>query len=298
MPIKAPSQRAAFTLIELLIVISIMAVLVSMLLPSLQGARGKAQQIQCLAIQRTYALTFNSYITDNKNQYPYANRAQVPITTGSYLAFGSVGSIWVQALAGHYPESLPGNVTGAAVVNTAVAKRLRCPANPWIYTGTGGGSWAGATYSFNASSGSRTPFPYNYAIGGDPAIDRTQFIRQARQDNIRRPSSLCVIADSPNLQTSVNPQFTWASNSAYASFYLDDTAFTPNSTSNNAWKVNINTYGAAANEIHGYTRVNHNLGWNVLRADSSARYFSKSAMENMARDTANNSLYAAFWNDL
>ncbi|MBC7785111.1 MAG: prepilin-type N-terminal cleavage/methylation domain-containing protein [Burkholderiales bacterium] len=58
-------SRPAFTLIELLVVIGIIAVLVGILLPSLNKARGAAQSVACKSLLRQYALAWQMYMNDN-----------------------------------------------------------------------------------------------------------------------------------------------------------------------------------------------------------------------------------------
>ena len=67
---RNPFPRTAFTLVELLVVIGIIAVLISMLLPALNRARRSAQSVQCLSNQRQIALATLMYANDNKQSYP------------------------------------------------------------------------------------------------------------------------------------------------------------------------------------------------------------------------------------
>lgn len=66
------SSRRGFTLVELLVVIGIIAVLISMLLPSLQRARSAAVQTQCLSQQKAIAQAFYLYAHNNNNRLPLA----------------------------------------------------------------------------------------------------------------------------------------------------------------------------------------------------------------------------------
>ena len=60
------ANRRGFTLIELLVVVAIIALLISILLPSLSKARETARMVKCLAIQKQYGIANHMY-ADNQD---------------------------------------------------------------------------------------------------------------------------------------------------------------------------------------------------------------------------------------
>ena len=127
-PFKNAAVRAqgAFTLVELLVVIGIIAVLLAILLPSLNRAREKARMVQCASNLRQLGTAAVMYANENKGVFPGIADQPRP-------------DDWI-----HWRGSPPNN----DLQNSALAPHLgkpvspavfRCPSDPWeTHTPRGG----------------------------------------------------------------------------------------------------------------------------------------------------------------
>ncbi len=131
---RSKSARPAFTLLELLVVIGIIAVLAGLLLPALSGAKERARCTQCLVNLRQLGVSVQLYVHDHDNKLPLIDDRPIPPATNAPPATNPP------------PEVALKDYLGATNI-------LRCPSDDrQIYERTG--SSYGWNYLLNPPDGS------------------------------------------------------------------------------------------------------------------------------------------------
>jgi prepilin-type N-terminal cleavage/methylation domain-containing protein/prepilin-type processing-associated H-X9-DG protein len=85
---KLVSKKTGFTLVELLVVIGIIALLISILLPSLNKARETANRVKCQSNLSQMGKAMQLYSNENKGSFP---RTKFQTTTGAVTLSGTNG---------------------------------------------------------------------------------------------------------------------------------------------------------------------------------------------------------------
>lgn len=130
--------RHAFTLVELLVTIAVIALLIGIALPVLAGARGSAQRVHCQANQRSLAQALAAYRLENRDRFPVA-RYQPSVFTNFVGPFDELAALMDHPLPRPGPDGL--------------AERLdpwQCPADTEATESTG----FGQVYALAAMFGS------------------------------------------------------------------------------------------------------------------------------------------------
>ncbi len=177
-------ERSGFTLIELLVVVAIIALLISILLPSLARARELAKRTTCAANMSGAGKGFYTYATENGDVWPIAAPSTASLGTGPVSYYARTGLHGDALVAGdpgdpsHAPwneMSTTRNMWQLVKTGGTSPKSFICPSssdtpdnvdNPadfWDFPVTAGNMGAGRGYSAN-STGNELCVSYGYQV--------------------------------------------------------------------------------------------------------------------------------------
>ncbi len=196
------NKSQSFTLIELLIVITIIAVLASLLLPSLRTAREQAKRLSCVANLSQIGIAMFAYAGDNDTAIPvpdYRNNSNynwAGILVGrSYLTAPTGTSGWAPTKDASVFKCASGLDDYVLTSTDAAATSFSDPQTARPYQGRvyGTNKYVHSWYAANAASGSRD-YPM-FRVSGDFSQDWNNWTYVPRMIYIKSPVSTVGILD-------------------------------------------------------------------------------------------------------
>jgi prepilin-type N-terminal cleavage/methylation domain-containing protein/prepilin-type processing-associated H-X9-DG protein len=157
-----------FTLIELLVVIAIIAILAAVLLPVLEKAEERAQEVNCMNNARQLMYGWRIYADDNNdvlapNDYPFTTAYR--FHANPHSLYNWVCGTMEQSLDANYIAELTDPVGTALAAYVPNPKVYHCPSDNYIDTYSGHSVHV-RSYSMNSAVGTVWNSSSTYTTGG------------------------------------------------------------------------------------------------------------------------------------
>ena len=257
------SCRRAFTIVEILVVITIMAVLVTLLLPAMNNARLTASTLKCSANFRGLALSMFMYQGDNKNLMPTPSTMGATSLQGADFCKYSYG--WA-ALVGN------GEYIQPVTIGKKSPELTGCPGRTSVFRMYGDGSKGG--YINNPQGGNYAQITHvGYRFNAVP-LDTEWGMRIARNEGDH------VVQNYNSGIATSNGYVAQPLNHSYYRGKRPVTLLWDDPTWGKHFAPDSNISAEVATIIINQNNWGHVYGGNVIRTDGSGA-FVKNALNNM-----------------
>ncbi len=272
--LAAQNRRAAFTLVELLVVITIIGMLMSLLLPAVNAARESARRAICNNSVRSIGQAISAYASANNSNYPGYVMKTANNTASPALANSTYPASWYVMLSPYMDR----NDIYTAWINGQVVniylEFMICPSNPPL--ALSGPQLGYVVNCGRQDSGSSPPdYPAN-GIFFNQFDASTPFMRQSQSGLRMKGESYTVFASEctmPNMQWVVSSSTQAESTTG---FVWQKSSTTPAAVPyqiNSAVKYNPTTSTYATTYWGPCSR--HPGGVNVCFGDASTRFIKQ-----------------------
>ena len=145
---RTRGERAAFSLVEVLVAIAVLSLLIALAVPALMGSRGQARQVACMSNLKGIAAVIELYTQASRDRYPYVDAGAWLRTSPPEDADGGslLNTNHFNKLQDHWPAVVAGVAPWRGFFPAWVCAGARRPAGePWKsgdYRGDGAPSYA------------------------------------------------------------------------------------------------------------------------------------------------------------
>jgi prepilin-type processing-associated H-X9-DG protein/prepilin-type N-terminal cleavage/methylation domain-containing protein len=278
-------RPSAFTLVELLVVIGIIALLIAMLLPALNSARRSAQQTECLAKLKAIHAAATVHAQARRGYFPLVGQLRLtpPLPQGTadlarerydYDVVTGTTEVILATIQGALAPALGSrkyHPEGAALEDDLIIRAFTCPSQPtgeynrvpWtvqILHPFKPGGWINWSIGFSSYASNE------YVLGWDPATGRLA----GKVSRVRQPAATMLMADA--LGGSINRTPT-------TTFYALSFGTFINKTSAPCSLADALRGNALAGDPENFDALRHRGRMNILFVDGHAETRTVSAKD-------------------